>query len=230
MEEGLGINKITKEGVKELIEQKKILDSQVTGLLIKQDELKHGQDTLNNKLEPFVSYAHKMFPNVSTDEALTRLEDLLNQQVKRLDKTDEKVEKDVITEKDKTKPQLTLKNWAVKNQRVTTVPKRAMGRAISSKDFFDVHEKFSLEYVVFNELEFEYKTEINRSEYTFVLNKDDVVYCLISIKNGAINVQGLKSSDGKMGFRLNQPQSGLYVLKIYSKTDLNTLNQLLLSK
>ncbi len=93
VEEGLGISKITKEGFKELIEQKNMLDSQVMGLLNKQDALIVGQDTLNSKLEPFMNYAHKMFPNVSKDEALTRLEELLSQQTTRLDKTDEKVGK-----------------------------------------------------------------------------------------------------------------------------------------
>ena len=227
-EEGLGISRITKEGVKELIEQKNKLDIQVKELLTKQEELKHGQDTLSHKLEPFINYAQKKFPNVSSDEALIRLEELLNRQTERLDKTDEKVdkiEKDVSTEKDKTKPQLTLKSWTVKNEKVTSVPKRPVGL----KDFFDAKEKFNLDYVIFNQIEFEYKTEVNRSEYTFLLNKNDAVYSLISIKGGLINTQQIKSPDGKMGFKLKQPQNGVYVLKIYSKTHLNSLEKFIIS-
>ena len=197
-EEGLGLTKVTREDVKELIAQRDKLDNQVKELLTKQEDLKNSQDTLSERLEPFIKYAQERFPNVSRDEALKKLEELLLQQGKRLDKTDEKVgqiEKDVIAERDKIKPQLALENWTIKNQKVSNIPKRPG----PSRDSLDIKKKFGLDHLIFNEIEFEYKTEVNRSEWTFVLNKQDVVHCLINVKSGVTNSQGVKTGDGKNG-------------------------------
>jgi hypothetical protein len=229
-EEGLGISKITKQGVKELIDQKNKLDSQVAVLLRKQEQFEQGQNVLTQKLEPFVTYAQKMFPNVNADEALVKLENLLEEQTKRLDKTDQrvgKVEKDIDDEKDKIKPQFAKINWRVKNQRTASVPLRFMG--LRPTGSIDIKEKFNVDHVIFNEIEFEYRTVVNRSEFTFLLNKNDVVHCLISISNGMLNFATITARDGRKGFRLTQPQTGIYVLRIYSKTELNDLNGFLLT-
>jgi hypothetical protein len=64
---------LTIDGVKKLQAENENLKDEVISLSGKQDELLANQDTLRQKLEPFIEYAYKLYPTLDETEALKKL-------------------------------------------------------------------------------------------------------------------------------------------------------------
>lgn len=218
----LDVGNVTKEGVEKLVEQRNELRVQVTDLIA-------GQDSLRKQLEPFIEYSKRMFPGVPTNQALVSLQKEIELQAKKLEETDQKVQtihENVESEKKRTKVQLELKNWIIQNQKVTSI---SNGRPFD-KNLIDVKEKFGVDFLYFNQMTFSYATEINRSEVFFTINRDNVSTASILKINGATNVAFGKRQDGKFIFKLTQPENGLYDLKVYTTSEISSLEDFIMFK
>lgn len=120
-------------------------------------------------------------------------------------------------------PTITFGEWSVRNQVVDKIPKRPHG--VSPRDSVDVKTAYGIDSVFFNQISVSYASEVNRNQIGLRIHKDDIVVGQLT-KSGVLMFRSGFTPDKKFLFIIEQPGSGVYTMKLYSKTEINDPRQM----
>lgn len=120
-------------------------------------------------------------------------------------------------------PIIKLAEWKVQNQIVEKIPKRPFG---PPRDSIDVKATYKLDSLFFNQISIIYASEINRNQIGLRIHKEDIVVGQL-MKNGMLMFKSGYTPDKKFVFLIQQPGNGVYIMKLYSKTEINNPNEII---
>lgn len=120
-------------------------------------------------------------------------------------------------------PTITFGEWTIRNQIVDKIPKRPIG---PPRDTIDVKTTYNVDSLFFNVISVNYASEINRNQIGLRIHKDDIVVGQL-MKSGMLMFKSGFTPDKKFVFVIQQPGSGVYTMKLYSKTEINDPRQII---
>lgn len=121
-------------------------------------------------------------------------------------------------------PTITLTEWTVRNQIVDKIPKRHLG--LRRRDTIDVKTTDNVDSLFFNQISINYVSEINRNQIVLRIHKEDIIEGQLT-KSGMLMFKSGNTPDKKFAFIIQQPGSGIYIMKLYSKTEITNPDQII---